>query len=457
MKDEGIFVLKILPDSFDEENTVRERISVGDPSMSLGSKTSGLAITEECYRRLFQDLPDMVCITTPSGDLLEVNQIGVETLGYSDRTEILAIPVDRHYANSNDRRRLTSLLKKRGSVIDFPTWFMRKDGKEIYVWITARARKNKRGQVLYYEKIIKDMTIRNRLEEELLDKNRLLERYYQELKRERDQIEDQAGVLAKTVVELEEAKRIVEEQHRKITIELDVAEKLQRSLLPKRYPRGDGFHLASKYLPSNRIGGDFFDIVELNGDEIGVVIADVSGHGPAAALLTTMFKMSFQMYAQDLLSPSSVLTKLNSEFCRLITTGEYITAFYLILNTKEKRILYSKAGHPYPILYRKKTKTHELLDAEGFFIGMFDEAVFEDMEISLDHGDRLLLYTDGIIEARNPAGSCFEVRQLERILAEHVDLSGDALVEKIYDRLAAFTEKDRFEDDLCMVLLSIGA
>jgi len=127
------------------------------------------------------------------------------------------------------------------------------------------------------------------------------------------------------------------------------------------------------------------------------------------------------------------------------------------LNTREMRITYSKAGHPYPILFRKRTKTHELLDAEGFFIGMFDGAAFENMEISLDHGDRLLLYTDGLIEARNPTGGSFEMRRLENILAERDDLSGDALVEEIYQQLSAFTRRDRFDDDLCMVLLSVGA
>jgi len=425
--------------------------------MPFRTETGEFSITEECYRKLFQDLEDMVFMTTPSGDLLEINQIGIETLGYSSKAEIMRISVDRHYANPNDRRRLTTLVRERGSVKDFATWFIRKDGKEIYAWITAHARTDEKGRVIYHEEIIKDMTIRNRLEDELVQKNRLLREYYRHLKRERDQIGEQAGMLSNTITELEEAKRIVEEQNRKITVELDVAAKLQRSLLPRRYPQVDGLHFASKYLPSNRIGGDFFDVIELESGDIGVVIADVSGHGPAAALLTTMFKISFQMYAQEFPSPSEVLAKLNTEFCRLITTGEYITAFYLVLNTREMRITYSKAGHPYPILFRKRTKTHELLDAEGFFIGMFDEAAFENMEISLDHGDRLLLYTDGLIEARNPTGGSFEMRRLESILAERDDLSGDALVEEIYQQLSAFTQRDRFDDDLCMVLLSVGA
>lgn len=424
--------------------------------MSLLTKTGDLAITEECYRKLFQGLQDMVLMTTPSGDLLEINQIGIEALGYSGKAEITSIPVARHYANPDDRCRLMSLLRDKGSVKDFETRLIQKDGKEIYVWITANARKDGQGRVIYYEKMIKDVTSRKKLEDELLDKNRLLEKYYRELKEERDQIEKQAAKLVRAVAEVDEAKRIVEEQNRKIMAELDMAAKLQRSLLPRRYPQRKGFHFASKYVPSNRIGGDFFDIIELGNGDLGVVIADVSGHGPAAALLTTMFKMSFQMYAQELSSPSSVLAKLNREFCRLITTGEYITAFYFVLNTRKKRIVYSKAGHPYPILYRKKDKTHEFLDAEGFFIGMFDEADFENREISLGDGDRLLLYTDGVIEARNPAGRCFEMRYLENILAERSGLPCNRLIEEIYQQLSEFTEKDRFEDDLCMVLLSVG-
>jgi sigma-B regulation protein RsbU (phosphoserine phosphatase) len=274
---------------------------------------------------------------------------------------------------------------------------------------------------------------------------------------EREKIEEQANVLANTVAELNEAKRVVEEQHRMITVELDMAAKLQRSLLPRRFPEVKGLSFASKYLPSNRIGGDFFDIIELGDGNIGVVIADVSGHGPAAALLTTMFKISFQMYALEVRSPSGVLARLNREFCRLITTGEYITAFYGVLNPRERRMTYAKAGHPYPILFRNNTGKHELLDAEGFFIGMFEEALFEDVGTSLEPGDRLFLYTDGVIEARNGTGVCFEIGHLVSILAHQQGAPCDAVVEEILKQLSEFTRKERFDDDLCMVLLSVDA
>jgi PAS domain S-box-containing protein len=424
--------------------------------MATAAKTKGLALPEARYKDLFQGLQDIVLLTTPSGDVMEINEVGIETLGYSGRAEALGTPVVRHYADPNDRNRLMSLLGENGSVKDFETRLLGKGGQEICVWISAQARRDNQGRILHCEKIIKDVTGHKKLEDELREKNRLLERYYLDLKKERDQFEEQAGMLGKAVAEANEAKRIVEEQNRKISVELDMAGKLQRSLLPKRYPEREGFHFSSKYLPSNRVGGDFFDIIELRDGNIGIVIADVSGHGPAAALLTTMFKMSFQMYAQELTSPSDVLGKLNREFCRLITTGEYITAFYLVLNPSEKKIIYAKAGHPYPMLYRRNTKTHKLLDADGFFIGMFEEAVFENMEIFLNYGDRLLLYTDGVIEARNPAGGSFEMSHVQRILAECDDLSGDALVDAIYRELLQFTQGDHFEDDLCMVLVSIG-
>ena len=414
----------------------------------------GSTLASTCYRELFETLPDMAIMTTPSGDLLDINRLGVTHLGYRDKAEILSIPVDRHYADSADRCRLASLLKDRGAVEDFETRLVRKDGTVMNVWITARARQDGNRHVLYHEKIIRNTLSPKNLRRELIARNRSLEKTVQDLQKERDHIEAQADSLMKAVAELNEAKRIVEEQNQKITAELDMAAKLQQSLLPKRYPKIEGYRFASKYLPSNRIGGDFFDIIELENGNVGVVIADVSGHGPAAALLTTMFKMSFHLYAQESLSPSDVLGRLNSEFCRLITTGEYITAFYLVLRPDEKRIVYSKAGHPYPILFRKATGTHQRLDAEGFFIGMFDEAVFENMEVSLEDGDRLLLYTDGVIEARDPSGTCFELKHLEHILADQNDLPCHVLLEEIYARLSRFTQRDRFEDDLCMVLVS---
>ncbi len=424
--------------------------------MSLLTKAGNLTITEEWCREFFLALQDMVLVTTPSGDLLEINQAAVEALGYSDKAEIAGFPLTNHYADPRDRSRLTALLRDRGSVKDYETRLVKKDGKEICVWITARARKDSTGRAICYEKIIKDVTHHKKRQDQLLEENRHFEKHYRDLKEERDQIEERADLLVKAIAEVDEAKQIIEEQNRKILAELEVAAKLQRSLLPKRYPHQKGFDFASKYVPSNRIGGDFFDIIELENGDIGVVIADVSGHGPAAALLTTMFKMSFQMYAREIVSPNQVLERLNREFCRLITTGEYITAFYFVLNTREGKLVYSKAGHPYPILYRRKTKTHDLLDAEGFFIGMFEEAIFENRETLLRSGDRLLLYTDGVIEARNPAGENFTRGHLEAILAEHEDLPCKAMIEMIYQKLWQFTRKDRFEDDLCMVFLSVG-
>ncbi|MBW2056762.1 MAG: SpoIIE family protein phosphatase [Deltaproteobacteria bacterium] len=432
-------------------------IDSGDFSMSFSRERGGFAVGDECYRKLFQGLQDMVFLTTPSGDLLEVNPMGIEGLGYSDKAEITEFPMVRHYANPEDRSRLAALLRERGSVKDFETRLVKKNRQEIDVWITAHARKDGTGRIVYYEKTVKDITDRKKLEGELREKNRLLEQYYLELRREKDQIQQQAGRLARAVAEADEAKRIIEEQHQKIVAELDMAAKLQRSLLPRRHPQRKGFRFATKYVPSNRIGGDFFDILEVGEGRLGVVIADVSGHGPAAALLTTMFKIYFEMYAQEIQSPNQVLAELNREFCRLITTGEYITGVYLVLDTNKGRVTYSKAGHPYPILYRKRSQSHEFLDTDGFFIGMFEEAEFENRETFLEKGDRLLLYTDGVIEARNPEGSCFETRYLQDILAEGNGLSCSGLMEEIYRRLSRFTGKDRFEDDLCMVLVSVEA
>jgi len=424
--------------------------------MSDPAENRGFSLEPIWYRELFEMLPDMVIMTTPSGDLLDINRLGITRLGYRGKAEILKIPVDRHYADSDDRCRLASLLKDRGTVEDFETTLVRKDGIEMNVRITARARQDSHGRILLHEKIIRTMSSRKNRQSELVVRNRALEKTVQDLQKERDHMEAQADALMRAVAGLNEAKRLVDEQNQKITAELDMAAKLQQSLLPKRYPQIDGYRFASKYLPSNRIGGDFFDIIELKNGDVGVVIADVSGHGPAAALLTTMFKMSFGLYAQESSSPSEVLARLNSEFCRLITTGEYITAFYLVLRPREKTIVYSKAGHPYPILFRKATGTHQRLDAEGFFIGMFDEAVFENMEVPLHDGDKLLLYTDGVIEARDPSGACFELNRLEHILADQNDLPCHVLVEEIYARLSRFTRRDRFEDDLCMVLVSAG-
>jgi len=155
--------------------------------MYLLARAADFTATGDRYKQLFEALQDMVLMTTPSGDLLEINQTGVETLGYSGKAQIVGIPMKRHYANPSDRRRLISLLDDKGSVKDFEIRFARKDGREIWVWITAHARKDDEGQVVYYKKIIKDVSSRKKLEDQLIEKNRLLERYSQEIRKERDQ------------------------------------------------------------------------------------------------------------------------------------------------------------------------------------------------------------------------------------------------------------------------------
>jgi sigma-B regulation protein RsbU (phosphoserine phosphatase) len=261
-------------------------------------------------------------------------------------------------------------------------------------------------------------------------------------------------VLARQALELENALRELDYRNTKLVEELSLAGELQKSFLPKEYPVDLPLDFAHKYIPCEFIGGDLFEIIRLNDHTLGIIIADVSGHGVAAALLTAMFKSAFHHFAEGCFSPAIALTHIHKEFLETVHTEHYLTAFYAIIDTEAMCCSYCNAGHPRQILQRKDGKICEL-STTGFFIGMLEETTFKDRKISLHPGDRLFFYTDGIIECKNGRGERFGRENLLKVIRQGSPDDISSVSNLIISELMGYIAELRFADDISLLITEV--
>ncbi|MEN8153742.1 MAG: SpoIIE family protein phosphatase [Acidobacteriota bacterium] len=234
----------------------------------------------------------------------------------------------------------------------------------------------------------------------------------------------------------------------KIDLELDLAADFQKSLFPHKDELEKITSLDIEYLykPLFRVSGDFIDITKLDDGIYGFFIADISGHGISAALISSMLKVFFSLYARDILSTQLLFEILNHEFFRYLDSGEFFSSFYGIYFEKEKRFIFTNANHPPPLLLRKNKKVIETLSSEGFFVGIFKDPVFGEKEIRIEKGDRILFYTDGVIELKNRKKERYGTDRLKGLMVSEMKNNVRSLVKKIESDLYNFA--DTMDDDI---------
>jgi serine phosphatase RsbU (regulator of sigma subunit) len=253
---------------------------------------------------------------------------------------------------------------------------------------------------------------------------------------------------------LKKAMDVLEARNRQIVKEMNLAVELQKSLLPKAYPETELVSFTHRYIPLAMVGGDFFDIVSLPDERIGVLISDVSGHGIAPAFITAMIRSSFDYLAPYESSPAKVIRRLNQEFAKIIDTDHVVSAFYAILDLKLMRCLYCNAGHPAQIIARADGGFVELGPGNPI-IGMMDDFDFADEEIELGYGDSLCFYTDGIVEARDGAGRFFGVEGICRSMAAAAGDEVEGMADRLITDLIEFMKDPYFEDDVTVLFARI--
>ena len=238
--------------------------------------------------------------------------------------------------------------------------------------------------------------------------------------------------------------------------ELNLASEFQNTFLPKKEDLREFQGVKSDYIfkPLLKVSGDFIDISKLEENVYGYFISDISGHGVAAALISAMLKVFFSLYGKDVLSPQLLFDLLNQEFFSYLNSGEYFTSFYGIYFVEEKKFVYTNANHPAPLLLRVKSGEIEPLNTDGFFVGVFKDSVFEEKEVFLEKGDRILFYTDGIIEAKNERQQEFGEGRLRKMYREGIGTGISELIENIKNAVFDFARND-IEDDIAIAIIEI--
>jgi serine phosphatase RsbU (regulator of sigma subunit) len=211
-----------------------------------------------------------------------------------------------------------------------------------------------------------------------------------------------------------------EERLLEINKELQIANQIQSSILPREVPRLAGLEIVARYIPMSAVAGDFYDFLVVDDRRIGILVADVTGHGVPAALIASMLKVAFAGQTAHAEDPARVLAGLNRALCGKFEE-HFVTAAYVFVDLDKFVLRYAGAGHP-PLLLASlsaqglDSESHEI-EANGLMLGLFPDAAYAAVEIPLGAGDRILLYTDGILEAMNAAREEFGKSRLKKFLA----------------------------------------
>jgi serine phosphatase RsbU (regulator of sigma subunit) len=261
--------------------------------------------------------------------------------------------------------------------------------------------------------------------------------------------------LRQTQERLQAANRELVRFERRITRDLDQAREAQQSLLPQEMPQDDRLRFAFKYVPMTEIGGDFYDVVELSQGVYGILVADVTGHGIHAALLAFMSAISFKNAAPGELSTAAVLKRVNELLSGKMHAGNFCAMFYAILDANRCTLTYTQAGIPPALLVRPAEGRVVPLEAQSPLLGLFEDLPFAEKTIDLVPGDKVLFYTDAVVEAMSADGELMDVEGLRTYLDRQGDRRIESLVEQVYAYGQEFGGQAQYEDDFTLVGVEI--
>ncbi len=256
-------------------------------------------------------------------------------------------------------------------------------------------------------------------------------------------LNEKTGKLNMTILELERRNSIVQN-------ELNMARNIQKGIMPGNNSLNE-IEYNIYYSPLEKVSGDYYDIFKLDNDRIGILICDASGHGIPAALVTIMAQVYFSKAFSKFAKPGELLNFINKQLSTSIVTSDYLTAFYLILSMSDLKLYYSNASHQKALILRNTSngKKIEELDSQGFFIGALKEVPFpyETKETTLGSKDRLILYTDGIVEGMNAKKEEYGMERFIEKIKEYSDLPVEEFNKKIIEDIDSFADGILRRDD----------
>ena len=238
-----------------------------------------------------------------------------------------------------------------------------------------------------------------------------------------------------------------------IESELTVAREIQNSILPGSFPEFKDLRITTAYRPMTAIAGDFYDFISIDQNRIGLMVADVSGHGVPAALIAAMIKVAMQMVVACANNPGAVLGELNHILSKQLH-DQFVTAAYLLIDTKMRMALYSAAGHP-PLLRWRAGKL-ERIESNGIVFGILPQPDYPVCVMLINPGDRFLLYTDGAIEPENSNGESFGDCKLEQVFRNNQSRPASEFIDQLLFEIRqwqpAFLPQ---QDDITLIVIDV--
>ena len=244
-------------------------------------------------------------------------------------------------------------------------------------------------------------------------------------------------------------------EKKRLEHELDLAREIQMDLLPKSDPVTEQIEIASYFKPFAAVGGDYYDYFYLGQDKIGLVIADVSGHGPRAALVMTMVKGILHSITSKFTSVDQALTQINWIISRIVPPEVFVTMMFLAFDLKNKILGLANAGHNPLIYYDHKVKTCQKVEFQACAVNVIPEIQYALKEISVRSNDAFLIYTDGVTEAVNGKNEMFTIERLMQVFKQSKDKPAKKILEIIQKELDAFSEGTAQSDDRVIIAVKI--
>lgn len=267
--------------------------------------------------------------------------------------------------------------------------------------------------------------------QDLHEKNRELQVAYDELKAAHEQI-----------VEKERLER-----------ELQLAREIQQSLLPPQLPELPGYEFGALMDPARAVGGDFYDLFQLDSDRVGIVIGDVADKGVPSAIVMSQTRALIYAEAVLELTPSEVLRQVNRYLMQMGTPKMFITVLYGVLDCQTRQFCYARAGHELPIRLWGGQATEILSSGKGQPLSLFDTPTFDEQTLLIEPGMVLLFYTDGMVDCRNPAGEPFGPARIKGLLPTLAHLPAQKICKTLRENLLAFQQNAPQDDDVTVIAL----
>ena len=433
----------------DKEKAYLKAIQSSQVAVSIENMQlhKSIHLQQEQYDTLIDNIPVgvfRISLQTIRGKFLKVNPVLVKMFGYEYEEELMKrIPLNLTISKA-ERKNLIDIVFQKGICKNLEMQLKKKDATGFIGSCSMKAKYDENGILLWIDGVIEDITEKKKLADRISI-----------LKDQKAKAEEQARLnLEKLNLDLEQK---VEERTKElnntlyaIKQDLNFAKKIQTKILPSGREVFGNLKITSRYIPMEEVGGDFFDIVELENKVIRVFIADASGHGVQAALITMLIKSEFESIKYSVDSPAVLLQMLNDFFYNKYSSlNSLFTCFLVDIDEQNETLCFASAGHPSQILISQKEL--QFLDRTGRILGAWKDTNITEVKTSFKKTDKLFLFTDGIFEEFNSKNEEFGEDNLFETIKSNQKEDVELLLDKVLERLNEFRCCTPICDDITLI------